>query len=161
MPDNENKNTERIEIKKVTPDNFDKFTGLIEKLAGYEKLTPPDDAAKKRLGEDALSENPRYEAYLGFLNGDAAGYITIYYTYSTFLAKPTLYLEDIFVLEECRKKGLGKALFEFCRNIARTKGCGRMDWTVLTWNEPSIRFYEKQGGERQDWYLYRLEGDAI
>ena len=161
MPENKNKNMEKIEIKKVTPENFDKFVGLIEKLAEYEKLTPPDDYVKKRLREDAFSENPRYEAYLGFMNGNPVGYITIYYTYSTFLAKPTLYLEDIFILEECRKQGLGKALFEFCRNIARTKGCGRIDWTVLTWNEPSIRFYEKQGGKRQDWYLYRLEGDAI
>jgi GNAT superfamily N-acetyltransferase len=161
MSDNENASSEKIEIRKVTPENFDTFVDLIEKLAEYEKLSPPDEEAKLHLSEDAFSDNPCYEAYLGSLNGIPAGYITFYFTYSTFMAKPTLYLEDIFVLEEYRKQGLGKALFEYSRNIARKRGCGRLDWTVLTWNEPSIMFYEKQGGKRQDWYLYRLEGDEI
>lgn len=161
MSDNGNISSEEIEIRRVMPENFDTFVDLIEKLAEYEKLSPPDEEAKLRLKEDAFSDNPRYEAYLGFLKGTPAGYITVYFTYSTFLAKPTLYLEDIFVLEENRQQGLGKALFEFSRNIARKRECGRLDWTVLTWNEPSIKFYEKQGGKRQDWYLYRIEGDDI
>ncbi|WP_421909919.1 hypothetical protein [Methanolacinia petrolearia] len=80
MSGNENTNTEKIAIKKVTPENFNKFIELIEKLAEYEKLTPPDDDAKKRLREDALPENPRNEACLGFMNGNPVGYITIYCT---------------------------------------------------------------------------------
>jgi len=148
-------------IERVGQENFDTFVYLIEKLAEYEKLNPPDEEAKLRLRGDAFSDNPRYEAYLGTIDGKPAGYITFYFTYSTFMAKPTLYLEDIFVLEEYRKRGLGKALFEFCRDVARQRGCSRMDWTVLTWNEPSIEFYENQGAKRQDWYLYRLEGDGI
>lgn len=161
MPDNEDASPCKTGIEMVKPENFDTFVNLIEKLAEYEKLSPPDEAAKLRLRDDAFSDNPRYEAYLGFIDEIPAGYITFYFTYSTFLAKPTLYLEDIFVLEQYRKLGLGKALFEFCRDVARKRGCSRIDWAVLTWNEPSIKFYEKQGGKRQEWYLYRLEGDEI
>ncbi len=148
-------------IKEVNRDNFDNFVYLIEKLAEYEKLDPPDEEAGTRLRNDAFSDNPRYEAHLGYIDGNPAGYVTYYFTYSTFQAKPVLYLEDIFVLEEYRKRGLGKELFEFCRGVARKRGCCRIDWTVLTWNTPSIEFYEKRGGRRQDWYLYRLEGDQI
>ena len=147
----------RIAIEKLTKENFPEFISLIEKLADYEKLTPPDENAKSRLESDAFCENPKYEAYLALINGIPAGYITFYFTYSTFLAKPTFYLEDIFVLEECRKQGIGRKLFDFCRSEAKARGCGRMDWTVLTWNQPSIHFYEKAGAERQDWYLYRLD----
>ncbi len=161
MPDNINTAPGKIRIERVKPENFHIFTGLIEKLAEYERLIPPDEDARLRLKEDAFSFSPRYEAYLGYIDEIPAGYITFYFTYSTFNAKPTLYLEDIFVLEEWRNHGLGKSLFEFCRNTAKTRSCGRMDWTVLTWNEPSIAFYEKKGGKRQDWYLYRLEGDEI
>lgn len=161
MSEKENPRHPNIEIERVVPENFETFVQLIEKLAEYEKLSPPDEAAKSRLKEDAFRGNPFYEAYLGSINGIPAGYITFYFSYSTFLAKPTLYLEDIFVREEYRKQGLGKALFDFCRKEAESRGCGRIDWTVLTWNKPSIEFYEKQGGRRQDWYLYRLEGDEI
>ncbi|MDD4126875.1 MAG: GNAT family N-acetyltransferase [Methanomicrobium sp.] len=150
-----------VVIKKLTEDNFSEFVNLIEKLAGYEKLKSPDEDAKIRLFNDAFSDNPKYEAYIAYINGSPAGYITFYFTYSTFLAKSTLYLEDIFVLEEYRKQGVGRKLFDFCRSVAKSRGCGRMDWTVLTWNEPSIKFYENQGAERQDWYLYRLDGDKL
>ena len=153
--------TNEFRIERVNPDNFNIFLNLIEKLAEYEKLSPPDESARLRLKNDAFADKPMYEAYLGFIGDAPAGYITFYYTYSTFEAKPTLYLEDIFVLEEYRGRGLGRGLFEFCRKIARTKGCGRVDWTVLTWNKPSIEFYEKQCGKRQDWYLFRLEGEEI
>ena len=148
-------------IEKINEENFSEFIYLIEKLAEYEKLLPPDEDAKLHLKNDAFSKNPKYEAYVAYIDEKPAGYITFYFTYSTFLAKKTLYLEDIFVLEEFRKRGLGKALFEFCKKEAKNRGCGRMDWTVLTWNEPSIRFYEKLGGERQDWYLYRLDGEKL
>ncbi|WOF17295.1 GNAT family N-acetyltransferase [Methanoplanus sp. FWC-SCC4] len=152
---------EEITIEKLTEENFPVFTSLIEKLAVYEKLTPPGNDEKCRLQKDAFSENPKYEAYLAVVNGVPAGYITFYFTYSTFLAKSTLYLEDLFVLEECRKKGIGRKLFDFCRSEAAKRGCGRMDWTVLTWNKPSIEFYEKSGAKRQDWYLYRFNEDKF
>ena len=91
----------------------------------------------------------------------AVGFVTFFFTYSTFLARPTLYLEDLFVLEQYRGQRLGGRLFDFCRNEARIRECGRMDWMVLTWNEPSIQFYEKIGAARLEWYTYRLEGDCL
>lgn len=151
----------KITIDKLNEDNFCDFTALIAKLAGYEKLLPPDEDAVIRLKNDAFSDNPKYEAYVLYADDTPAGYITFYFTYSTFLAKQTLYLEDIFVAEEFRSKGLGKTLFEFCKKEAKIRGCGRMDWTVLTWNEPSVKFYEKLGGKRQDWYLYRLDEEQL
>lgn len=136
--------------------NIKDLIDLIEKLAYFENLNPPDDDAKRRLEKDALSNNPPYEASLAYLDDRPVGYITYFYTYSTFIGKPTLFLEDIFVLEDVRKKGLGKELFKFCLKEAKKKGCCRMEWTVLTWNENAIDFYEQMGGKRLDWYFYRI-----
>jgi GNAT superfamily N-acetyltransferase len=146
----------QVTIDKVDNRNFHEFVALVEQLAEYEHLAPPDDSAKARLRADGLSDNPRYEAYLGKLDGKAVAYVTFLFTYSTFLALPTLYLEDIFVLAEHRNLGVGRAMFDLCRRTAKERGCGRIEWLVLTWNEPAIRFYEKSGGERQDWFPYRL-----
>ncbi len=143
-------------IEPVTQENFPDLLQLIEGLAEYERLDPPDEAARERLFADAFSDPPRYEAFLAIIDSVPAGYVTFYCTYSTFLARPSLYLEDIFVREEFRHRGIGGELFSFCRGIARERGCGRMDWQVLTWNEPAIRFYENEGGKRLDWYSYRI-----
>jgi GNAT superfamily N-acetyltransferase len=148
-------------IEKISKENFNDFVFLLEKLATYEKFESPDEQAKKRLKRDGLSKNPKYEAYLGYVRGKAVGYIVFFINYSSFLALPTLYLEDIFVLEEHRKKGYGRKLFEFCVKIAQERNCGRMEWCVLTWNDTAIKFYEKIGGTRLDWYFYRLKREQI
>lgn len=150
-----------LAITKVDRENFAAFVHLIEKLAEYEHLTPPDSAAKDRLMTDALGKNPKCEAYLATLDGKTTGYVTFYFTYSTFLARPTLYLEDIFVLKEYRRQGVGERLLAFCRSEAYTRGCWRMEWMVLDWNEPAIRFYEKSGAGRLGWYVYRLNRDQL
>ncbi|MDG6256782.1 MAG: GNAT family N-acetyltransferase [Methanomicrobiaceae archaeon] len=148
---------EQLIIEHVDAGNIREFISLIEKLAEYERLTPPDDRAKERLVQHGLSESPHYEAYIGRIEGIAVAYVTIFFTYSTFNARPTLFLEDIFVLEEYRNRGIGRAMFDLCRRRAQERGCGRMEWMVLTWNEHAIRFYEKCGAERLDWFVYRLE----
>lgn len=150
-----------IRIEPVTPGNFFELLQLIDGLAQYEHLDPPDHAARERLFTDAFSDPPHYEAYLARADGIPVGYVTFYLTYSTFLALPSLYLEDIFVRKEFRHRSIGRELFGFCRNIARERGCGRMDWQVLTWNEPAIRFYENGGGKRLDWYAYRIERQEL
>jgi GNAT superfamily N-acetyltransferase len=150
-----------LAMEKVSSTNFDEFVNLIEKLAEYEKLSPPDAGAKERLAADALGKNPKYEAYLGKTGDTAVGYVTFYFTYSTFLARPTLYLEDIFVHEKHRGLGLGRQMLAFCRKLARDRGCGRMEWMVLDWNRPAIRFYEKTGARRLAWYAYRLDRDQL
>ncbi|HNB02735.1 MAG TPA: GNAT family N-acetyltransferase [Methanoregulaceae archaeon] len=157
----ENDRIAEFAIGQVTDRTFPEFLHLLEALACYEHLNPPDDTARSRLKSDLLQDHPRYEAYLGRLGDVAVGFVTFFFTYSTFLARPTLYLEDLFVLEQYRGQGLGGRLFDFCRNEARIRGCGRMDWMVLTWNEPSIQFYEKIGAARLGWYTYRLEGDCL
>jgi GNAT superfamily N-acetyltransferase len=148
-------------IERVTKNSFQKFFSLLCDLSQYEHIAPPDDDAEKRLELDLLDPNPKFEAYVGFLNDVPIGFVTFFFSYSTFLARPTLFLEDIFVLEPYRGHGYGKLLFDFCRKQAQTKECGRMDWMVLTWNEPSIKFYEQIGGKRLGWYTYRLEKDQL
>ena len=150
-----------LTIVKLTEEKFDDFIHLIEKLAEYEKLDPPDDKAKIRLKKDGLSENPKYEAYLGMVDGKAVAYIIFFMTYSSFLALPTLYLEDIFVLKKYRRRGIGQKMFEFVIKQAKERGCGRMEWCILAWNKPAIKFYEKNKAKRLNWYFYRLTRDQI
>jgi GNAT superfamily N-acetyltransferase len=151
----------KVAIEKVSTANFDQFIQLIERLAEYEKLDPPDGMAKKRLKKDTLRKDPPFEAYLGRINGKAVSHLIFFTTYSSFLALPTLYIEDIFVLNEHRRQGVGKEMFRFCVKKAKEKGCGRVEWCVLTWNEPAIRFYEKNGGTRLGWYFYRMTSGQI
>jgi GNAT superfamily N-acetyltransferase len=151
--------TDDLQIQKISEENFDDFIFLVTKLAEYEKLVPPDEEAVARLRVDGLAERPGYEAYLGYIDGRAVAYLIYFFNYSSFLARPTLYLEDIFVLEEYRRRGLGTLLFRFCASQAREKECGRIELCVLTWNEPAIKFYEKNFGKRLDWYFYRLEAE--
>ncbi|MDX2129306.1 MAG: GNAT family N-acetyltransferase [Chloroherpetonaceae bacterium] len=154
--------TKHIDIAPVTPSNFEVFFSLIVSLANYEKLTPPDDSAKKRLKADAFSESPRYFSSLILFEQKPSGYIIYFETYSSFLAKPTLYLEDLFVLPEYRKLKLGLTAFQFLVKEAERRGCGRIEWQVLDWNQIAIDFYEKLGAKRmKEWYSYRLEENDL
>ena len=147
-----------IEIKKAERDDCKDLLKLIDALADYEKLDPPDKEARERLVEDGFGDSPKYESFLAYKDGRAIGYAIFYLTYSSFLAKPTLYLEDIFVLKEYRREGAGKALFSRCVEESRKRACSRVDFVVLKWNTNAQRFYEKEGAKvMDDWLLYRLE----
>lgn len=150
-----------LKIEKLTEKNFEYFISLIEKLAEYEKSNPPDKEAKIRLKKDALSEKKFFEAYLGKINEKYVSCVVFFMTYSSYMAKPILYLEDIFVLDEYRKQGIGQKMFDFCVKKSKEKGCGRMEWSVLNWNEPAINFYEKNKATRLDKSYYRLNEDQI
>ncbi|MEW6509576.1 MAG: GNAT family N-acetyltransferase [Bacteroidota bacterium] len=131
---------------------------LVEALADFEKLTPPDAAAKERLLRDLFSPTPRLECHLGEYDGKAVGYAFVFETYSSFLALPTLYLEDMFVLPSYRKQGVGYALFRGMVAEAERRGCGRMEWAVLDWNRNALDFYDRLGARHmKEWFLYRLE----
>jgi len=134
-----------VKIEKVNRDNVKDFLLLIDGLAHYEDAAPPDDAAKRRLEIDALSKSPPYHAFVAYLGDIPVGYIIHYYTYSTYDGKRILFLEDIFVVENVRKKGVGKELFNFCLEEAKKQGCCELQWAVLTWNEDAIGFYKKLG----------------
>ena len=142
----------------LTEDRFTEFSALIEALAGYERLTSPDAAAVERLRRDAFGPDPRFEAALALnRDGRAVGYATWFHTYSTFLAKPTMYLEDLFVLEDFRESGAGSRLFEHVRALGAARGCGRMEWQVLDWNTLAREFYHRrQATWMKDWLVYRL-----
>ncbi|MFA6235094.1 MAG: GNAT family N-acetyltransferase [Bacteroidota bacterium] len=151
-----------ISIRKVDQTDVNVFLSLIDALADYEKLARPNEEARQRLIRDGFGPHPRYEAFLGFLDDRAVGYAIIYETYSSFLALPTLYLEDVFVLPEFRSRKAGLALFLHCARLARDRGCGRMDWTVLHWNELALDFYRRLGAEHlNEWQLFRLTRSQI
>src|SRR5688500_5143068 len=109
---------------------------LIVALAKFEKLTPPDTAARKRLIRDGLGARAKFESWLAVVDGEPepAGYMILVNLYSSFEARPTLYLEDLFVLPEYRARGIGKAMMRRCIELAWKRGCGRMEWTCLDWN---------------------------
>jgi GNAT superfamily N-acetyltransferase len=146
-----------ITVRKALPSDGTLVLSLVEALAAYEKLPPPDEEAKKRLLADLYSSRPRIDCFIAESDGKAAGYAFVLETYSSFLALPTLYLEDLFVLPECRGKKAGYALFTAMVGEARRRGCGRMEWTVLDWNELAINFYRRSGARyMKEWHLYRL-----
>jgi GNAT superfamily N-acetyltransferase len=145
-----------LDIKKVNAETFDEFLGLVDKLAEYEKLALPNEEAKCRLRRDCLSDKPKYQAFIGKIGDKSVSYIIFFFTYSSFLALPTLFLEDIFVLEQYRRNGVGKKMFDFLKEVAKREGCGRIEFTVLKWNKSAQEFYEKNRAQRLEWFLYRL-----
>jgi GNAT superfamily N-acetyltransferase len=144
----------------LTSDRFDEFVDLLRALADYERLEPPDAAAVERLRRDAFGDDrpPRFEAALAVNSkGKAVGYATWFHTYSTFLAKPTMYLEDLFVRDDSRESGAGSALFEHVRTLGAQRGCGRMEWQVLDWNTLAREFYHRREATwMKDWLTYRI-----
>jgi len=153
---------EGIAIRKATASDADLLISLILGLAEFEKLEPPDKAAQQRLVADAFGPHPRFEVFLAEVDTKAAGYAFTFETYSTFLALPTLYLEDLFVLPEFRGKRVGYALMLFLAREAVKRGCGRMEWTVLDWNRHAIEFYNRLGGQHlEEWYYYRFDRPTL
>lgn len=138
--------------------------GLIVALAEFENLPPPDAEAQARLVEHGFGDLPQFEVLLAEVDGapDPVGYALLLQTYSTFLAQPTLYLEDVFVLPEHRHRGIGKALLREGVRTAWERGCGRMEWTCLDWNTNAQALYERMGARRlSEWYLYRMTRDSM
>lgn len=150
-----------VRIRKSRPADSKKFIRLVHELAKFERLQPPSPAGSRRLADDVFKRK-RIRLLVAEQGKELVGYALYFFTYSSFLAKPSLYLEDLFVLEEYRKKGVGLALFRRCVDEAIATGCGRMEWAVLTWNEKAIGFYERLGAKRlSDWYVYRLDQEGL
>jgi GNAT superfamily N-acetyltransferase len=158
-----------LTIRAARREDADAFLSLIDALADYEKLDRPDTEARARLLHDAFERTPpHFTPYLVVEEGTegtaahAVGYAITFETYSSFLAKPTLYIEDLFVLPEARGQGAGNALFRFLAAEALRLGCGRMEWVCLDWNELAIGFYEKRGAQHMDdWRYYRLTEEKM
>ena len=151
-----NQKEKSLIIHRVNEETFEDFLGLIDKLAEYEKLTPPNEDARRRLRTDCLSDKPKFHAFIGKIGNIYVSYVIYFFTYSSFLGLPTLYLEDIFVLEEYRRQGVGQRMFDYLKGIAKLDGCGRIEFTVLKWNKSAQEFYEKNKAKRLEWFVYRL-----
>jgi GNAT superfamily N-acetyltransferase len=151
-----------VVVRRLQPADVPRLLELIDGLADHEKLPRPDADARQRLAADAVADPPRFSTLLAEVDGTIVGYAIFFSTYSTFRAQPSLYLEDIFVLPDWRGRGAGSALFRACAAEALRQGCGRMEWQVLSWNEPSILFYERLGARHLNgWLPFRLDGDAL
>ncbi len=137
---------------------------FIRGLAEYEKLSHEVEATEEKLRATLFptDQRPAAECILAFLGDEPVGFAIFFTNYSTFLAKPGLYLEDLFVTPERRGGGIGKALLLHLAKLANIRGCGRMEWTVLDWNQPAIEFYDSIGARRmREWQICRLTGAAL
>jgi GNAT superfamily N-acetyltransferase len=155
-----------LRIKEATSADVPKIVQLVKKLAEYEKLSSEVTATEELFTRYGFGENSYYQALLAETsegtNSTSIGFALYFFTFSTFVGKPTLYLEDLFVLPEYRGRGVGSQLLKQLARIALQRDCGRMEWSVLDWNEPAIKIYLGLGAKpMSDWTQYRLNPVAI
>ncbi len=151
-----------LRIVPATADDVPTILRLIRSLAEYEKLLHEVTATEAQLRETLFGDRAAAEVVLARLGERTIGFALFFTNYSTFLGRPGLYLEDLFLEPQWRGRGYGKALLAHVAAIAVARDCGRMEWSVLDWNEPSIRFYEHLGAQAMaDWTVYRLTGEAL
>lgn len=135
---------------------------LIQRLAEYERLSHELEATEDGIREAMFGEWPIIEVLLAYVGNEVAGYALFFHTFSTFVGRRGLYLEDLFVLPDHRGRGIGKRLLAHLAKLAIERRCRRMEWAVLDWNESAIRFYKSLGAvPMDDWTTYRLTGDAL
>ena|SRR5579863_4786752 len=151
-----------ITIRAATAADVPLILEFVRALAAYEREPDAVDATEAGLLRDGFGPNPFYFCLIGESDGIPAGFALYFFNYSTWLGRPGLYLEDIFVLPKFRGLGLGKALLQRVAAVAVEKGCRRLQWEVLDWNTPAIDFYSAMGAEFLDnWRNVRLSGDAL
>jgi GNAT superfamily N-acetyltransferase len=151
-----------IRIRRARPPDVPTIVELIRSLAVYERLADECRPDADLLSQHLFGQHPVIEVLIAETEGAAAGFALFFHNYSTFLTKPGLYLEDLFVKPELRGRGIGRALLARLAELAVSRGCGRLEWSVLKWNEPAIGFYERLGAVRlDDWSVYRLSGSAL
>lgn len=149
-------------LRSATPDDVPVILACIRGLAEYEKLAHQVVATEPLLRETLFGARPAAEVILAFRDGEAAGFALFFHNYSTFLARPGVYLEDLFVFPRFRGQGLGRLLLAKLARIAIDRGCGRLEWSVLDWNVDAIRFYESVGAQAMtEWTINRVSGDAL
>lgn len=151
----------KTEFRLATKEDIPLILSFIRELAEYEQLSNEVTATTDILEESLFGEKPAAEVVFAIEEGKEVGFALWFHNFSTFVGRPGLYLEDLYVKPGYRKKGIGKALMEYCIRIARERNCGRMEWWVLKWN-PAIKFYEQLGAVPMDeWVVYRLTEEKI
>lgn len=151
-----------VQIRAATAGDASVVLEMIRGLAEYEKLTHLVVATEEKIRATLFGEKPAADVLLAYNGTECAGFAVFFSSYSTFLAQPGIFLEDIFVKPHARGKGIGLALLKRIAAIAQARGCGRVEWDVLDWNESAIEFYKKLGAAPvEGWTKFRLTGDAL
>jgi GNAT superfamily N-acetyltransferase len=152
----------QIQIRPATPQDVPLILTFIRELAEYERLAHEVVATDRDMRAALFGERPIIEAVIASLDAELVGYALFFPTFSTFLGKPGLYLEDLYVRPAARGFGVGRNLLEYLARITVERGWGRLEWSVLDWNAPSIAFYKKMGATAMDeWTIFRLTGLAL
>ena len=151
-----------VRIERATERDVPLILSLIKGLADYEKLAHEVTATEQKLRATLFGPRPSAEVVIAYADETAAGFALFFHNYSTFLGQPGIYLEDLYVVPEWRGHGLGRRLLTHLAQLALERHCGRLEWSVLDWNEPAIGFYRKLGARlMDDWSICRLTGDAL
>lgn len=151
-----------VQIRSATAADVPLILSLIRELAEYEKLGHEAVADEAALRATLFGERPYAETLIAELDGAPAGFALFFHNYSTFLGKPGIYLEDLFVRPSARRHGVGKALLQRVAQLALQRNCGRFEWSVLDWNEPALRFYQSLGAvAKKEWIIHRVSGEAL
>ena len=151
-----------LRIEQATERDVPLILRLIKGLAEYEKMADEVTATEEGLRQSLFGPRPGAEVVIGYAGDEPAGFALFFPNYSTFLGKPGIYLEDLFVLPEWRGQGFGRQLLVHLATLASERGCGRLEWAVLNWNAPAIGFYERLGAKpMNDWTIFRVTGDAL
>jgi GNAT superfamily N-acetyltransferase len=151
-----------LTITIATERDVPRILTFIKALAEYERLADSVVATEEGLRATLFGPRPYAECVIARWNGEPAGFALFFHNYSTFLGRPGVYLEDLFVKPEFRGKGVGRGLLQYLAKVAVDRGCGRLEWSVLDWNESAIGFYKSLGAEPlEDWTIFRLKGEAL
>ncbi|UVO55564.1 GNAT family N-acetyltransferase [Sphingomonas sp. SUN039] len=151
-----------VSIRTATVDDLDLVIGFIRALAEYERLADEVRLDRTLIGCHLFGDKPMAEVLIGEIDGQPRGFALFFHNFSTFEGRPGIYLEDLFVDPEARGSGLGKALLARLAQLALERGCARLEWSVLDWNEPAIAFYKSLDAKAMDeWTVNRVEGDAL
>jgi GNAT superfamily N-acetyltransferase len=152
----------RAEIRPATEDDVPIILSLIRELAEYERLSHEVVATEGLLRESLFGDRRGAEVLIACCKGAPAGFALFFHSFSTFLGRPGIYLEDLYVKPKFRGRGIGRALLAHLARLAKERGCGRLEWAVLDWNEPAIKLYKSIGAVPMDeWTVYRVTGEAL
>ncbi len=158
----ENQLKEKLVIREATKKDVPLILSLVKELAVYEKLLHEVVATEDQLTEMLFGQKKYAEVLIANYDNENAGFALFFHNFSTFLGQPGIYLEDLYVKPQLRGKGIGKSLLLSLVKLAKERNCGRVEWAVLNWNEPSIKFYESLGAKPMNqWTVYRLSEDEI
>ena len=152
----------RAEIRPATEDDVPIILSLIRELAEYERLSHEVVATEGLLRESLFGEWRGAEVLIACCKGAPAGFALFFHSFSTFLGRPGIYLEDLYVKPKFRSRGIGRALLTHLARLAKERGCGRLEWAVLDWNEPAIKLYKSiEAVPMDEWTVYRVTGEAL